>query len=47
MKKNDNQSIENKNINFFSENTSYKKNINSIDTYKILCNKNLNFRKYK
>lgn len=36
MKKNDNQSIENKNINFFSENTSYKKNINSIDTYKIL-----------
>ena len=36
MKKINNQSIEDKNISFFSKNSKYQENINNIDTYKIL-----------
>jgi len=36
MKKTNNQSIEDKNIKFFSNNSKYQENINNIDTYKIL-----------
>ena len=36
MNKIDNESIKKKNINFFSNNTNYQKNVSNIDTYKIL-----------
>ena len=36
IKKTLNKSINQKNINFFSENKDYQKNISEIDTYKIL-----------
>jgi len=36
MNKTENQSINKKNIEFFSNNTNYQKNISTIDTYQIL-----------